>query len=222
MLSVQNSVYQTYKYNRDNKIDFKPFGERKEHARTVIRGIAQTIFEKFGCASAFNDDCIKDLASMYEPSNFTVHLFNLKPTHSIFSFLLNISTDNFFRIDSDCTFTTDAFANLSKIEIKYFLVFRRHSKLVRDTISITFDNNFEVENINYHRINENRETTLHITKNRTMLCPIEEESMFIELILNDYNLDVREILPEFYQDGVYTFNIDDIQSNMNIERMLIT
>jgi len=222
MLSAQNSVYQTYRYNRDNKIDFKPFDERKEHARSVVRGIAQTIFEKFGCASDFNDDCIKDLASMYEPSNFTIHLLNLKPKHPIFSFLSNIPTGNFLRIDNECTFTTDEFANLSKIKITYILLVRHHLKFVKNTISITFNNNFDVENINYHRINDLRETTLNINKNRTMLCPIEEESMFIELLLNDYNLDVREILPEFYQDGVYTFNIDDIQSNMNIERMLIT
>lgn len=130
MNNIQPSMFQQYQKNKDNIIDFVPFLEQKNHATTVIRNIAQTIFEQFGCGSLFNDDCIKNFGVMSNPANFKITLLNFQPTKSIFAFLSSIRRGHFLSVSNECTFSTDGFGRLFDIKVSYSFVERINSGFI--------------------------------------------------------------------------------------------
>jgi hypothetical protein len=221
MLNAQPSMFQQYHQNKDNVVDFTPFAEQKKQARVAIRNISQTIFERFGCGAFFNDDCIKNFGEMYDPANFKIELLNFQPTKSIFAFLLSIHAGDFLRIRNECNFSTDAMGLLLNVEVSYSFVERRNSELMASKVFIVFDSNFDVEKIHYQRINGQKETLVDVNKHQSMLCSVDEEMMFVELFLNASNCDVQDLFPSFYEEGAYTFDMNEIESNMTIARMLI-
>lgn len=221
MLNTSPSMFQQYNQNKDNVVEFVPLEQKKQHAREIVRNIAQTIFERFGCGSSFNDDCIKNFGEMYDPANFKIGLLNFQPTKSIFSFLLSIHTGDFLRIGNSCTFSTDDSGLLLNIEVAYSFVERYKSDLIASKLFIVFDSNFVVKKINYGRFNQAKELLIDVNKTQDMLCTVDEETMFIELFLNARNRDVQDLFPSFYVEGAYTFDMNEIESNMTIARMLI-
>jgi hypothetical protein len=229
MLNDQPSVVHQDQQHKANVVVFSPFSEQKiqaqkeakKHATAVITNIAQTIFERFGCGSSFNDDCIKNFGEMYDPANFKIGLLNFQPTKSIFAFLLSIHTGDFLQIKNECNFYTDEDGRMSKIKVSYNFVSRHNLEFIGNHVHVVFDNNFDIEKISYNRFNQQKDILVHVTKSRGMLCSVDEEMMFIELCLNYRNFDVQELFPSFYQEGAYTFDMNEIESNMTIARMLI-
>ena len=107
MLNTPPSMFQQYNQNKDNVVDFVPLEQKKQHAREVVKNIAETIFERFGCGSTFNDDCIKNFGEMYDPALFKIGLTNFQPNKSIFAFMSSIHAGDFFFFFYECTFYTD-------------------------------------------------------------------------------------------------------------------
>lgn len=225
MLNPQPSMFQQYQQNKDNVVVFIPFAEQKKEAKrkaaAVIRNNSQTIFERFGCGSSFNNDCIKNFGEMYDPANFKIELLNFQPTKSIFAFLLSIHASDFLRIRNECKFYTDEAALISKVEVSYSFLVRRNFEFIMSKVFFVFDSNFDIEKIHYQRINGDKETLVDVSKTKNMLCSVDEEIMFIELFLNSSNCDVQDLFQSFYVEGAYTFDMNEIESNMTIARMLI-
>lgn len=221
MLSAQNSVYQTFQQNKDIKVDFTTFEERKKQARSVIRGIAQTIFEKFGCSSDFNDDCIRNFGEIYNPALFKIGLLNFQPNKSIFAFMSSVHRGDFLKISNICEFYTDESALLSRLKVSYSFVSRRNSEFIGSYLNFSFDRNLDIEKIAYKRINGMKEELININKTKDMLCSLDEETMFIELFLNEHNCDIHDIFPSFYESGVHTFADNEFESNTTLARMLL-
>jgi hypothetical protein len=229
MLNSQPSVVQKDQQYKGNVAVFSPFSEQKiqaqkeakKQATAVITNIAQTIFERFGCGSSFNDDCIKNFGEMYDPANFKIGLLNFQPTKSIFAFLLSIHASDFLRISNECKFYTDEAALMSKFEVSYSFLVCRNSEFIMSKIFVVFDSNFDIQKIHYRRINGDKETLVDVSKTKDMLCSVDEEMMFIELFLNSSNCDVQDLFQSFYVEGAYTFDMNEIESNMTIARMLV-
>lgn len=220
MLNTQPSMFQQYNDNKNIAVDFSPLTEKKKHARSVIRNISSTIFEKLGCESVFYDDCIRKLDEIYQPAKLSVELLNFNPTRSIFSFRQLVRDGDFMRVANTCKFYTDESARLSRIEISYNFLGQCNFELINNRVSVVFDNNFDIEKINYHRMNQKMKRLNDVTKYNDMLCSVDEESMFISLFLNNRS-DLKELFPSFYVDGAYTFDANEIESNMTIARMLL-
>lgn len=221
MNNIQPSMFQQHQKNKDNVIDFVPFLEQKNHATTVIRNIAQTIFEQFGCGSLFNDDCIKNFGVISNPANFKITLLNFQPTKSIFAFLSSIRRGHFLSVSNECTFSTDGFGRLFDIKVSYILVERINSGFIGNKIFISFDSHFDISEIRYQRINERRELLDSISKTKDMLCSLDHETLFLELFMNDNNLDLKELFPAFFEYGPHVFNADEIEANSTLARMLL-
>lgn len=225
MLISQPSMFQQYQQNEDNVVVFIPFAEQKKESKrkatAVIRNISQTIFERFGCGSSFNDDCIKNFGEMYDPANFKIELLNFHPTKSIFAFLLSIHAGDFLKIRNECKFYTDEAASLSKFTVSYSFVSRRNSEFIGRYLDFYFDRNFDIEKISYKCIDGMKGELINVEKTKDMLCSVDEETMFIELFLNDHNRDVHDLFPSFYQEGAHTFVDNEIESNIAIARMLM-
>lgn len=221
MLNSLPSIFQQYNQNKDQVVDFTPFLEKKSHARTVIRDLSCTVFEKFGCGAFFNDDCIKNLDEIYEPANFNIELLNFKPTRSIFSFLSSVNPADFLRINNECKFYTNSDSAISCIEINYQFLVRKNSEFIKSKVSVVYGSDFEIDKINYQRINEQREVTVNINKNKDMLCSVDDETLFLELFLNDNNSELKELFPSFFQYGVHVFEDAEIESNSTLARMLL-
>lgn len=221
MLNSQPSMFQQYNQNKDNVVNFVPLAQKKEHAREVVRNIAQTIFKRFGCGSLFNDDCIKNFGEMYDPALFKIGLLNFQPNKSIFSFMSSIHAGDFLKISNDCHFFTNEEALLSGFKVSYSFVSRRNSDFIGHRVCVIFDSHFDIEKISYKRLNQQQDILVDVTKTRDMLCSVDEETMFIELFLNDHNRDVHDLFPSFYQEGAHTFVDNEIESNIAIARMLM-
>lgn len=221
MLSIQPSMYQQYHQHKDNVVDFVPFSEQKKHAATVIRNIAQTIFERFGCGSLFNDDCIKNFSDMYNPANFKITLLNFQPTKSIFAFLSSIRRGHFLSVSNECTFSTDEFGMLFDIKFSYSFVERINSGFIRNKVFIVFDSNFELVEIRYEKINERPELLLSVSKTKDMLCSVDHETLFLELFFNYDNSELKEIFPAFFEYGTHVFSVNEIEANSTLARMLL-
>jgi hypothetical protein len=221
MLNTPPSMFQQYNQNKDNVVNFVPLAQKKEHAREVVRNIAQTIFKRFGCGSVFNDDCIKNFGEMYDPDLFKIGLLNFQPNKSIFSFMSSIHAGDFLKISNDCHFFTNEEALLSGFKVSYSFVSRRNSEFIGSYLHFFFDCNLNIDKISYNRVNEKKESLVNVEKTKDMLCSIDEETMFIELFLNAHNCDVRDLFPAFYQEGAYTFDMNEIKSNIAVARMLI-
>jgi hypothetical protein len=220
MTNTQPSMFQQYKDNKDIVVDFSPLTEKKKHARSVIRNISSTIFEKLGCESVFNDGCISKLDEIYQPANICVELLNFNPARSIFSFRQLVRNGDFMRVANTCKFYTDESAIFSRIETTYNFLVQRNSEYINNRVSVVLDKNFDIEKINYHRMNQKMKLLIDVTKYKDMFCSVDEESMFISLFLNDRS-DLQELFPSFYVEGAYTFDKNEIESNMTIARMLL-
>lgn len=221
MLSIQSSMYQQY-HQYKNKIDVSiPYSEQKKRAAVVIRNIAQTIFEEFGCGSLFNDDCIKNFGDMNNPANFKVTLLNFQPTKSIFAFLSSIRRGHFLNVSNECTFSTNEFGILFDIKFSYSFVERSHSGFIMNKVFICFDSNFDLAGISYKRINERPELLISVSKTKDMLCPIENEILFLELFFNYDNNELKELFPAFFEHGPHVFKVNEIDANSTLARMLL-
>ena len=228
-MNDQSSVHEQHHKNKDNIVIFTPFSEQKiqaqkeakKQATAVITNIAQTIFERFGCGSSFNDDCIKNFGEMYDPANFKIELLNFQPTKSIFAFMYSIHPDDFLRIGNECIFYTDESALLYKLKVSYRFISLRNSDFIGSYLNVVFNGNFDIESISYSRLNGLKESLVNVSKSKNMLCPVEQETMFIELFLNDHNFDVQNLFPEFYQKGANTFDINELEAKITLARMLI-
>lgn len=229
MLNNQPSMVQQGHQHTDNVVVFSPFSEQKiqaqkeakKQATAVITNIAQSIFERFGCGSYFNDDCIKNFGEMYDPANFKIELLNFQPTKSIFAFMSSLHEGDFLKIGNECAFYTDEEAVLSKLKVSYSFVTRHNSDFIGNRVHVVFDKHFDIEKISYKRFNQHKEILVNVNKTRGMLCSLDEETMFIELFLNYRNCDVQSLFPSFYSDGAYTFDDNEIASKIVLARMLM-
>lgn len=221
MLNMQMSTFQQYQQNKNNVIDFVPFSKKKEEAQEVIRNIAKTIFQQFGCHTGFNDSCIKDLHELYEPANFSVILLNFNPTGHIFSFLKSMPTADILTSAITCKFATDDLAQLSRTEILFSFVTRRNSVLTKSTLNFVYNHQFELEKISYETTNQKLKVLSSVSKTKDMLCSIDDESLFLELFLTAHCSNVAELFPEFYLEGVHDFTDYDIESNKTLLRMML-
>lgn len=221
MLNTPPSMFQQYNQNKDNVVDFVPLEQKKQHAREVVKNIAETIFERFGCGSTFNDDCIKNFGEMYDPALFKIGLTNFQPNKSIFAFMSSIHAGDFLKISNECTFYTDEQAQLSKFKVSYSFVSRRNSEFIGSYLHFFFDRNLNIDKISYNRVNEKKESLVNVDKTKDMMCSIDEETMFIELFLNAHNCDVQDIFPSFYEVGAHTFGDNEIESKIVLARMLM-
>lgn len=221
MLNTQPSMYQQYhqyKYKVDDSI---PFSEQKKQATAVVRNIAQTIFERFGCGSIFNDDCIQNFGEMYNPANFRITLLNFQPTKSIFAFLLSVPLGHFLSVRQECTFSTDESGLLYNVKVSYIFVESRNSQFIASKVSVVYNGNFELAKVHYERKNQQKDLLVSVDKTKDMLCSVENETLFLELFMNDNNHDLRELFPAFFQDGVHVFGKNEIEINSSLARMLL-
>lgn len=221
MLISQPSMYQQY-HQYKHQVDVAiPYSEQKKRAAAVIRNIAQTIFEQFGCGSLFNDDCIKNFGDMNNPANFKVTLLNFQPTKSIFAFLSSIPRGHFLSVSNECTFSTDEYGCLLDIKFSYSFVERVKSGFIGNKVFISFDSNFDISEIRYHRINERQELLTSVSKTKDMLCSVDRETLFLELFFNHDKSEIKEIFPAFFEYGPHVFNINELEANSTLARMLL-
>lgn len=223
MINIQPSMFQLYHQNKDKNKDptFIPFSVIQQQARIAIKDLARTVFERFGCGAYFNEDCIKNLDEMYNPANFNIELLNFNPRNSIFSFLETVNTSEFLNIANQCKFYTDETAQISRIEINYQFLVRKNFEFTKSKVAVVYDGNFEIEHINYQRINNQREVTVNIDKNKDMLCSVDNETLFLELFLNDKNSELKELFPSFFEHGPHVFNVNELEANSTLARMLL-
>lgn len=220
MLSSINSAFQRYNNNKNIVVDFTPFSVEKENAQSLIHCIAQQIFEHFGCVENFNKTSIISFNDIYRASNCKAELKGLKPNGEVFSFLESLHVNTSKASNHTCYFVTDDFGSLQYIKITYSFVVTQNQELIKNQISLTYDNNFDLISIDYHR-NNRKGVLFNQSRKRDMFCPLHEESVFIELFLSEHCEQLKEIFPEWYAAGVYPFSFLDIQENMDVARMFM-
>ncbi len=220
MFSHVPSMFQEFQKNDGIKVDFTSFSTIQKEAQSKIRDIGKDIFEKFGCEKKFDDDCIEKFKEIYDAKNFTFNLVNFQPVGLVFSFLKDLNLTNFNNFKQDSSFKTNSEGSFSGLDICYHFAVFHNSKLFKNKIYLSYNENYELASLNYQRITLDQEMLVNVKKTRDMLCPLEDESNFIELFLHDHYEELKDIFPEWYAHNAVIFENSYFKERMEVFRML--
>lgn len=125
---------------------------------------------------------------------------------------------------SDCVIGFDSNQNVTWISFEIIFHVKGNNNH-KCTVNMTFDKNFNlvkyicndwIYNIRTKKIEDNK-----ISKNKTTLCPPEDEVFLLNMKFNEENELIKETLPEGYVRSAYDFSSDDFKSRLELIDMIL-
>jgi hypothetical protein len=226
----QTSMLQTYLLNKqkdNDKTKVEDFRSRQEKSHAIAKESVLKIYSYFGVEDKYNESFMEQFPPLYNYETYSIQLNDFPFDFFIEKYFPVLKKLDYlkFKEKRDLCLEID---NLSLKNIKFSFSFGKrfgNTEFVVSSRVINFilNEKFELIEIFINDIEStvwNKKNKQLIKKQKEIISSIEEESLLIELYINDFGHSFEDIFPEFYIPGTYILNETEIKQKMSFLQML--
>ncbi len=226
----QTSMLQTYLSNKqkdNDKTKVEDFRSRQEKSHAIAKESVLKIYSYFGVEDKYNESFMEQFPPLYNYETYSITLND---------FPFDVFIENYFPILKKLDYLKfkekrELFLSIDNLSFKDLTFSFSFGKIFKNTnlaltsrsIDFVFNDKFELMKI---LINENSNllrdpiTEKLIEKKKELINSFEEESLLIELYINDFGHSFEDLFPEFYIPSAYILNESEIKQKMSFLKML--